>query len=91
MDACSYVNALHLNADLVSEIRAFCLKIEGFSGRKDFILAIRGVDMLSDASLIILMCLRDVRKHSSSNGCMSLRHRVILPRLIWCLKSGHFA
>ena len=40
------------NADLVSEIRSFCLKIESFSGRKYIILARRGVDMLSDASAI---------------------------------------
>ena len=46
MDTCSYVNELHLNADLVSEIRAFCLKIEGFSGRKDTLLDMSGSYML---------------------------------------------
>ena len=32
----------------------------------------------------ILVQLRKVKKHSSSNGCMSLQHRATFPRLIWC-------
>ena len=63
------------NADLVFEIRVICLKIEGFSGKKDTVLTVRGVRMLSEALPIILMCLREAMKHSSSNGCMFLRQR----------------
>ena len=62
-----------ISADLVSEDWVFFLKIDSFCGRKDTaVLAIRGLDILSEALLIILIHLREVMKQSSSNGCMTL-------------------
>ena len=46
-------------------------------GRKDTVLTIRGLNILSEALPIILIYPRKVRKHSRSNGCMSLRHSTI--------------
>ncbi len=62
----------NIRADMVSENWLDCLKFESIFDRKDTGLAIRGLDMLSEALPIILIHLREVRKHSSSNGCMSL-------------------
>ena len=59
-------------ADRVSENWIFCLKIDSFCGRKDTVFTIRGLDILSEALLIILIHLREVSKQSSSNGCMTL-------------------
>ena len=42
-----------IQADLVSENLAYCLKIERFCGRTDTVLAIREKDILSEVLLII--------------------------------------
>ena len=64
----------------------FCLKLGSCFGRKYTVLIKRGLDMLSEAIPIIIIHLRKVRKHSSTNGCRSLWHSVAFPRLIWSLK-----
>ena len=73
-------------ADMVSKKWEFCLKFESSSGRKDIVLTIWGSDTLSEELPIILIHLREVMKHSSSNDCMSLGHSGTFPRLIWCSK-----
>ena len=53
-------------------------------------MTMRGSDMLSGTLLPIFIDLREIRKHSSSNECMSLSYMVTFPRLIWCPKPKLF-
>ncbi len=71
-------------ADLLSVIGYFCLKFESSLGRKATAFTMRGSNMVAKSFYIILIHIREVREHSSSNECMSLRHSVIFPRLICC-------
>ena len=54
--------------------------------RKDTLLTIRVYYMLADALPNILIYLMDVQKHSRSNACLFLWHRVTFPWLMWCSK-----
>ena len=49
-------------------------------------MTIRGSGMLSEALPTIIIYLREATKHSSSNECMSLRHSITFPGLIWFSK-----
>jgi len=60
-------------------------------GRKDTILTIRGLDMLSKAIQILFIYPRKVRKHLSSNGCMFFCHIITFPGLNWYTKLVIFA
>ena len=59
-------------------------------GRKDTVLATRESDILSEVPRIIIIYLREIKKHSSSNGCLSLLHSIICSRQIWCPKNSNF-
>ena len=75
-------------ADMVSKQWLFCLKFESSIGRKDTIFTKRESDILPEALPIIFIYLMEVLKHSRSNGCVSLSHSVIFPRLTWCPNVG---
>ena len=64
----------------------FCLKVEGSFCRNNTVMTMRLLVMLSEARSIIHIGPREVRKHSSSNGCLFLQQSVTFPRLIWCPK-----
>ena len=59
------------------------MKLESNFGRIYTLVTIRESDSLSVALPTILVHLMEVRKHSSSNGWISLRQNVAFPRLIW--------
>ena len=54
----------------------FCIYLESFPSRNGMVLIIRGSNILSEALPIILILLRKVMSHSSSNGCLSLWHSI---------------
>ena len=78
MDVYPNTTSSHLSDCSGAQNEIFCFNIESTFGRKDTLLIIRGPDTLSEALEIILIHLREVRKHSSSNRCVSLQHRPTL-------------
>ena len=67
-----------------TQILLFCLKYESYFGRNDMVLTMRGLKLLPVALPIILIHLRKVMKHSSSNVCLCLQHTITSPLLIQC-------
>ena len=57
-----------------------------FVSKNNTVMTIRLYDMLSQTLPIILIGLEEIRKHSSSNGCLSLQHWIIIPEVILCPK-----
>ena len=84
MNACPYETASNCPGWSVVRNWLFCLKFESSLGRKDTAFTMRGSNMVSKSFHIILIHIREVREHSSSNECMSLWHSVTFPRLMWC-------
>ena len=72
-------------ADLVLKI-GICVIFESYFVRKDTVLTIRGLDTLTLLLKTMLLYLREARKHTSSNGCMSSQHNFTLPGLAKCPK-----
>ena len=72
---------------MVHKFGYFTWYLRVYFGRKDTVLIIRILDTLWYTLPIISIYLSKVRKYSSSNGCLSLWHNIIFPRLIWCPKS----
>ena len=61
-------------------------KYESISGRNDEVLTIRGSDMLPGPLPLIIIHLRKVIKHSSSNGCLSVWYSIPFSVLVWAPK-----
>ncbi len=62
------------------------LEIEGLFQKNNTVMTINLCDMLSQTHPIILIGLEEIRKHSSSNGCLSLQHCLIIPEVNLCPK-----
>ena len=75
--------------DMVLKIGCFCLKFEHSFGRNNTVMTTRRSDMLLEALPAILIHLREVEKHSSSNGCMSLRYNITFYLPILCPQIGY--
>ena len=91
MDACPYGTLSHFPCWSGAPNWLFCLKLGSSFVRKDTVLIIRRSNALSEALIIIVIHLWEVRKQSSSNGCLSLRHSVTYPMLIWYPNIDYFA
>jgi len=60
-------------ADLVPEIADFAGDSSVYFEKPAPVLIVRGLDMLSGALPTVFLHTREIRKHSSSNGCQSLQ------------------
>ena len=49
---------------------------ELFSNKNDTVWTIRGLQMLSEAPLLVFVHIEKVMKHSNSNGCLSLQQSI---------------
>jgi len=87
MDVCPYDRTSHFLGWSCAPNWIFGLIFECLFGRKEAVLVtLRGWDIMSEALLIILIYLRKVGNHPSSNGYLSLWHRTTFSALILCPK-----
>ena len=75
MDVSSYSTSSHFPCWYGPQNLLFCIKYESSFHRNDTVLTIKSSYMLQEAILTIIIHLRMVMKHSSSNGCVSLWQR----------------
>ena len=75
---------------LVPQIGYFAWNWSVSFWRKDILATTGGSDMLWETVSIIFRHIREVRKHLSSNGCLSLQHGITIPCLIWCAPNWLF-
>ena len=87
MDVCPYDTASYLFSGVILGLKMVILsKFERSFGRKDLLLIMRGLYILSETLPTIIICLREIKKYSSSNGCLFLWHSIPFPEPIWCSK-----
>ena len=87
MDICPYDTASYLFSRVILGLKIVILpKFEHSFGRKDPLLIMRGLYILSETLPTIIIYLRERKKYSSSNGCLFLWHSIPFPGPIWCSK-----
>ena len=96
MNVCPFVTVSYFPCWSFAQNWLFCLKFESSVSRKDTVLAIKGLDVQSEALPIIHIHLREVRKHSRGNGYLSLWHSITFlgwsgfPKLIILLETWEY-
>ena len=88
MDICPYDTASYLFSSVIlgSKMIISLPKFERLLGRKDPLLIMRELYILSETLPTIIIYLREIKKYSSSNGCLFLWHSIPFPGPIWCSK-----